>query len=150
MANIGLFQCDPWWLSTRNWLQVATNDISIQEFDMSCHTITHISLYHFFSWTVEKCSQPGLTTTFYKRPLFSTFEHFYFARDSVMINHEMFYQKAPLKPMCCFIYILESSNSSSFTFDLISSLLALEATEPLSEPLTQMVLELLNNHPISV
>ena len=37
-----------------------------------------------------------------------------------------------------FIYILDSSNSSSFTFDLLSWLLALEATEPVSEPVTQM------------
>ena len=35
-------------------------------------------------------------------------------------------------------------------FDLVSSLLALEATEPESEPVTQMALELINNHLISV
>ena len=35
-------------------------------------------------------------------------------------------------------------------FDLVSSLLALEATEPVSEPVTQMALELINNHLISV
>ena len=49
-----------------------------------------------------------------------------------------------------FMYILDSSNSSSFTFDLVSSLLALEATEPVSEPVTHMALELTNNHLISV
>ena len=31
MANIGLFQCDPWCLPTQNWLKNATNDISIYE-----------------------------------------------------------------------------------------------------------------------
>jgi hypothetical protein len=36
MANIGLFQCDPWCLPTQNWLKNATNDISIQEF----HNVT--------------------------------------------------------------------------------------------------------------
>ena len=41
----------------------------------------------------------------------------------------------------CFIYILDSSNSSSFTF---SSLLALEATELASEPGTQMAVDLIN------
>ena len=45
----------------------------------------------------------------------------------------------------CFIYILDSSN-----FDLVSSLVALEATELVSEPVTQMALELKNNHLISV
>ena len=35
-------------------------------------------------------------------------------------------------------------------FDLVSSLLALEATEPASEPVTQMALELINIHLISV
>ena len=32
MAIIGLFQCDPYWLPTQNWLKNTTNDISIQEF----------------------------------------------------------------------------------------------------------------------
>ena len=32
MAIIGHFQCDPWCLPTQNWLKVATNDISNQEF----------------------------------------------------------------------------------------------------------------------
>jgi hypothetical protein len=36
MANIGLFQCDPWCLPTQNGLKNATNDISIQEF----HNVT--------------------------------------------------------------------------------------------------------------
>ena len=52
--------------------------------------------------------------------------------------------------MCCFIYILDSSNSSVFNFDLVSSVLALEATEPVSELVTQMSLELIKNHLISV
>ena len=44
-----------------------------------------------------------------------------------------------------FIYILDSSNSSSFTF------LALEATEPVSELVTQIaVWQLINIHLISV
>ena len=41
-----------------------------------------------------------------------------------------------------FIYILDSSNSSS--------VLALEATETVSEPVTQMAVELINIHLISV
>ena len=35
-------------------------------------------------------------------------------------------------------------------FELVSSVLALEATEPVSEPVTQMAVELINNHLISV
>ena len=35
-------------------------------------------------------------------------------------------------------------------FDLVSSPLALEATEPVSEPVTEMALELINNHLIEV
>ena len=35
-------------------------------------------------------------------------------------------------------------------FELVSSVLALDATEPLSEPVTQMAVELINNHLISV
>ena len=35
-------------------------------------------------------------------------------------------------------------------FDLVSSILILEATEPVSETVTQMVVELINNHLISV
>ena len=55
----------------------------------------------------------------------------------------------------CFIYILDSSNSSSITcFELISSVLALEATEPLAElvaePVAELAVELINNHLISV
>ena len=46
-----------------------------------------------------------------------------------------------------FIYILDSLNSSSFTF---IRLLALKATEPVSEPLYQMAVELINIHVISV
>ena len=49
-----------------------------------------------------------------------------------------------------FIYLLDSSNSSLITFELVSSILALEATEPVSEPVTQMAIELINNHLISV
>ena len=40
--------------------------------------------------------------------------------------------------MGCFIYIQDSSNSSLLTFELVSSVLALEATEPVSEPVTQL------------
>ena len=55
----------------------------------------------------------------------------------------------------CFIYILDCSNSSSnwtiqSHFELVSLVLALEATEPVSEPITQMAVELINNHFISV
>ena len=35
-------------------------------------------------------------------------------------------------------------------FELVSLFLALEATEPVSEPVTQMAVELINNHFISV
>ena len=35
-------------------------------------------------------------------------------------------------------------------FELVRSVLALEATEPVSEPLTQMAVEMINNHLISV
>ena len=51
----------------------------------------------------------------------------------------------------CFIYILDSSNSIVKShFELVRSVLALEATEPVSEPVTQMAVELINNHLISV
>ena len=49
----------------------------------------------------------------------------------------------------CFIYILDSSNSSTH-FELVSLVLALEATEPVSEPVAQMAVELINNHLILV
>ena len=58
--------------------------------------------------------------------------------------------------MGCFIYILGSSNSIVLSvlvqshFELVSSVLALEATELVSEPVTQMTVELINNHLISV
>ena len=35
-------------------------------------------------------------------------------------------------------------------FELISSVLALEATEPLAEPIAELAVELINNHLISV
>ena len=35
-------------------------------------------------------------------------------------------------------------------FELVNSVLALEATEPVSEPVTQMAVEMINNHLISV
>ena len=50
----------------------------------------------------------------------------------------------------CFIYILDCSNSSSFTLELVRWLLAVEATEPVSEPATKMAVELVNIHFISV
>ena len=53
-------------------------------------------------------------------------------------------------PFSHFIYILDSSNYSSFTFDLASLPLALEGTESVFEPVTQMALELINKHLISV
>ena len=49
-----------------------------------------------------------------------------------------------------FIYLLDSSNSSLITFELVRSVLALEATEPVSELVTQMPVELINNYLISV
>ena len=45
--------------------------------------------------------------------------------------------------MGCFISILDSLNH-------ILNYLALETTEPVSEPVTQMAVELINNHLISV
>ena len=44
-----------------------------------------------------------------------------------------------------FIYILVQSH-----FELVSSLQALEATEPVSQPVTQMAVDLINIHLISV
>ena len=49
-----------------------------------------------------------------------------------------------------FIYILGNLNSSSFTFWSSQFNVALEATEPVSELVTQMTLELINNYLISV
>ena len=49
-----------------------------------------------------------------------------------------------------FIYILESSILVNSHFDLVNLLLALEATEPGSQPVTQMALEVIKNHLISV
>ena len=50
----------------------------------------------------------------------------------------------------CFIYILDSSNSNSSHFELVSSLLVLDATELVSQPVTQMAVEMINIHLISV
>ena len=52
--------------------------------------------------------------------------------------------------MGCFIYILDSSNFSSSHFELVSLVLALEVTELVSETVTQMAVELINNHLISL
>ena len=53
--------------------------------------------------------------------------------------------------MVCFIYILDSSDSLVHAhFGLVSSFLALDATEPLSQPVTQMAVEVINNNLISV
>ena len=35
-------------------------------------------------------------------------------------------------------------------FELVSSLLALDATEPVSQPVTQMAVEMINSHVVSV
>ena len=69
---------------------------------------------------------------------------------------------------CSVLHLYESMNSNQFQFyqsrtatvavlvlvnshlDLVSLPLALEATEPVSEPVTQMALELINNDLISV
>ena len=48
-----------------------------------------------------------------------------------------------------FIYILDSSGVQSH-FELVSSIIALEATELVSEPITQMAVEMISNHLISV
>ena len=52
--------------------------------------------------------------------------------------------------MGCFIYILDSQILVQSHFELVSLVLALEAAEPVSEPVTQMAVELINNHLISV
>ena len=49
-----------------------------------------------------------------------------------------------------FIYILDSSILVQSHFELVILVLALEETEPVSEPVTQMAVELINNHLISV
>ena len=51
----------------------------------------------------------------------------------------------PSRAKGCFIYILVQSH-----FELLSSVLALEATEPVPEPVSQVAVELINNHLISV
>ena len=51
----------------------------------------------------------------------------------------------PSRAKGCFIYILVQSH-----FELVSSVLALEATKPVSELVIQMVVELINNHVISI
>ena len=53
----------------------------------------------------------------------------------------------------CFIYILDMYLVQILFhsyFDLVSWLLALEATEPISEPVIQMAVEIINIHLISV
>ena len=46
MANIGLFQCDPWCLPTQNWVKNATNDISIKEFhNVTRHYVKDTGIY---------------------------------------------------------------------------------------------------------
>ena len=47
-----------------------------------------------------------------------------------------------------FIYIAQILVQSHF--EQVSSVLALEATEPVPEPVTQIAIELINNHLISV
>ena len=56
-----------------------------------------------------------------------------------------------MKALDCFIYILDTVQILVHShFDLVSWLLALEATEPVSEQVTQMAVELINIHLISV
>ena len=66
---------------------------------------------------------------------------------------------APTNVRCVLEFLPHGVVSSTFFivqilvhshFDLVSSFLAVEATESVSEPVTQMVLELINNHVISV
>ena len=68
--------------------------------------------------------------------------------------HQMYYmykdiKKKPTKGS--FIYILDSSNSSSFTFWTSHAVWFwfLEANELVSQPVTQMAVELMNIHLIS-
>ena len=79
--------------------------------------------------------------SYYKYPLFQNFQYL----QIYIYQAWAIYQKI----MGCFIYIQDSSNSSSFT-NLVSWLLPLEATEPVSEPLLEMAVELINIHLISV
>ena len=58
--------------------------------------------------------------------------------------------KGMLSSLGHFIYILDIQILVHSHFDLFSSLLALEATELVSEQVTQMALELINNRLISV
>ena len=48
------------------------------------------------------------------------------------------------------MFLVLSKYSFIMDFRVVSSSLALEATEPVSELLTEMALELINNHLISV
>ena len=52
--------------------------------------------------------------------------------------------------MVGFIYMLDSFSPVYSHFDLVSSLLTLDATETLSQTVTQMAVELINIHLISV
>ena len=61
-----------------------------------------------------------------------------------------FWEPMPVPAMDCFIYILDIQILVQSHFELVSSVLALEATELVSEPVTQMTVELINNHLISV
>ena len=55
------------------------------------------------------------------------------------------YSRAGHDGACTVVQILVQSH-----FELVSSVLTLEATELVSEPVTQMTVELINNHLISV
>ena len=55
-----------------------------------------------------------------------------------------------LEYQSCFIYNLDIVQILVQShFELVSSVQALEATEPVAEPVTQMAVELINNHLIS-
>ena len=51
---------------------------------------------------------------------------------------------------CLFLEIRAQWKNFQLHFELVSSVVALEATEPVSEPGFQMAVELINNHLISV
>ena len=68
----------------------------------------------------------------------------------LFLEIQVIYLQSALKTWGCFICVLDGSNYSSIHFELVSSVLAQGATEPKSELVIQMAIELINNHLNSV
>ena len=73
----------------------------------------------------------------------------YVLNKEVLLKNQRFIIKSSFKSRvgcngACTVLLVHSN------FDLVSSLLVLEATEPVSEPVTQMAVELINSHLISI